>query len=364
MRSPASKCLIFFIISAFLMINADKAAFCAASKLIPLANPLPPGSYTVSDTARRLPTNKIFYIGTAATDALLANLPSVTINGLVSGTNQSILQTNGANLFITAIDGPGHGSGAPELRAWAGNVTFTKDSNTADSNIIGILSVKKNMQIVSTHRMDVATNINMEPDSYVEVQNEYLDILGNLDRSTGVGMQPGAWLHSIPDINFRNLTGYSPTTGPGITNASGKISSEGNISAYIVYRQYTPTITDFTTNVGRSYDLRQGDGHLTLQAQKNILGRNISADEVSAGVDIMARNLNGKIIHAGNSIYVVDTLEGATGSEITAKNITAGTIKVDASGSATATNDITASVSITGAQYPRKTMFQRLRFTA
>ena len=242
-----------------------------------------------------------------------ANLPTVTITGQIRGSNNatSRIVTNGANLTINGDIGDSHYLG--EMHALNGNIRM---SMTSGQNQIGLIDVASGMQVSSQTRL-VLHDLALQNNARV-VSDAEIHINGALGR-TASRMQAGSLLWARSDISF--LDPRATGTG-GIKNASGTIRAGGSIGSY----------GSFST-----YDLVQGDGHLRLEAGRDIGGGDITADAITAGGTIVAGSDRTSAAHFGVSSYFpsITPDKTLTATEVRGNLVAAGEIR-DIAGASTA----------------------------
>lgn len=300
--------------------NLNGVLLTGATPTITLANSgdanlyLQKGTLTVNELKVLSRKGTAFlHIGSGAA----GNLETVTINGNISGipqgaapnlANVSNIIVNGANLVVNGRFGGGGGY-VGHVSVLNGNVTLLK--TTSASNEIGILTVNPNFTVTSEGRLNIVQNLNLAPGSKLIVTElaEHFHIMSQLNRNTGKGLQPGSNIISARTIKFSDFFG----TGGGIKGASGKIQSSENIEAF---------------SNEKYYDLLQGDGSLTLEADGSITARDINADTIKAGAAITTTgSLTGQDIEAGTDILSAGAI---TGGAVSAKrDINAASIAAD-----------------------------------
>ncbi|MBD5538466.1 MAG: autotransporter domain-containing protein [Desulfovibrio sp.] len=205
-------------------------------------------------------------VGAGAT----SNRPTVTIAGnlgSIAGSASRVV-TNGANLVINGTVGASNAA-FNEIYAQNGNISIAHSSG---QNLVETVRVASGMEVFSQERLtlwdlDIQNGGKVSADLDIHING----ILG----STANRMQAGSLLTSNGNIYFLDPDHRGDS---GIQEASGTIRAGGDIGTY--NPAANPDI--------HTYNILQGNGHLTIEAGGSIGVRNITADTIRAGGLIVA----------------------------------------------------------------------------
>lgn len=206
------------------------------------------------------------FVGAGAT----SNRPTVTIAGnlgSIAGSASRVI-TNGANLVINGSVGASNAA-FNEIYAQNGNIRIAHSSG---QNLVETVRVASGMEVFSQERLTL-WDLDIQNGGKVSAN---LDIhINGILGSTANRMQAGSLLTSSGNIYFLDPDHRGES---GIQEASGTIRAGGDIGTY--NPGANPDI--------HTYNILQGNGHLTIEAGGSIGVRNITADTIRAGGLIVA----------------------------------------------------------------------------
>ena len=206
------------------------------------------------------------FVGAGAT----SNRPTVTIAGnlgSIAGSASRVV-TNGANLVINGTVGANNAA-FNEIYAQNGNISIAHSSG---QNLVETVRVASGMEVFSQERLTL-WDLDIQNGGKVSAN---LDIhINGILGSTANRMQAGSLLTTDGNIYFLDPDHRGDS---GIQEASGTIRAGGDIGTY--NPAANPDI--------HTYNILQGNGHLTIEAGGSIGVRNITADSISAGGLIVA----------------------------------------------------------------------------